>query len=50
MSLYKFKYIQAYIYIYKINNPIEKAVGDIQTEYPEKKQEQIRFYIKISLV
>lgn len=47
MSLYKFKYIHAYIY--KIDNPIEKAVGDIQTEYPEKKQEQRRFYIKISL-
>lgn len=30
-------------------NPIEKAVGDIQTKYPEKKQEQ-RFHIKISLL
>lgn len=31
------------MHIYMIQNPIEKAVGDIQTEYPEKKQEQRRF-------
>lgn len=30
-------------------NPIEKAVGDTQAKYSEKKQEQ-RFDIKISLL
>lgn len=32
-----------------MHNPIEKAVGDIQTKYSEKKQKQ-RFDIKVSLL
>lgn len=32
-----------------MSNPIEKAVGDTKTIYPEKKQEQ-RFHKKISLL